>query len=170
QVQDIYDNVHPEYLRPDNFTGNQCGFVLKSVSAEDVGTWTCLIPLRGTHLTATMELTFQDYMGDDDPFKVNMLVIVLGLLVVILFLAWIFTCLCCRKAPQNKQTSDNFLDTTSGVKTQSIKPQDYPNLNHHSFTSDAKNKDINTQVYENLDHVSFNASQPHVYDSIDDDF
>ncbi|CAL4067669.1 unnamed protein product, partial [Meganyctiphanes norvegica] len=63
QVQNIYGNVYSNLSKPTNTTYNQCGIVLSSVSAEDVGNWTCIVPLPGKTLSRTIELNLQNYSG-----------------------------------------------------------------------------------------------------------
>ncbi|CAL4067667.1 unnamed protein product, partial [Meganyctiphanes norvegica] len=97
-VQNIYGNVYSKLSKPTNTTYNQCGILLNSVSAEDVGNWTCIVPLPDKTLTQTIELNLQNYSEHNYGYTDSTLFIIIGLIIsicinVVLLLTLIVFCL-----------------------------------------------------------------------------
>ncbi|CAL4117085.1 unnamed protein product, partial [Meganyctiphanes norvegica] len=144
QVYDIYDNVHhPELSAPNNTDGNQCGIVLNSVSAEDLGNWTCIVPLHGGHLTGTTELALQNYMGLENDYKfmgsavISTLLIMLVLLIICLIIAE-------NKITKSQQAKQRNGHEMRRILTQSSSFSSFmegqnniamPDITHHTHTS-----------------------------------
>ncbi|KAK8749195.1 hypothetical protein OTU49_015724, partial [Cherax quadricarinatus] len=53
QVEDVHAGVHAGMRAPEDLTDNQCGVVIDSIGAQDLGAWTCKVHLAGRTLVGS---------------------------------------------------------------------------------------------------------------------